>query len=238
VTGSTGDQQHDLGVRYGAELKNDADFRIYAKRDNYDATKRGNGVSASDAWHKTQGGFRLDTGSATDGITVQGDAYDGDLNPTLPDTQQISGANLLTRWSGTTASGSRQTVRFYYDGTRRHAPGIFKEQLNTFDFLAQQDTRVSENHNVIAGASYRFAQDRMVNGNLQTFLPEEKNLRWASLFAQDDVSLPAKTRASLGLRTEYNVYTHWELLPSLRLSHKMTLRYGVRSHAQYVPPAE
>jgi iron complex outermembrane receptor protein len=77
---------------------------------------------------------------------------------------------------------------------------------------------LSDNQNVIFGAGYRLARDRVANTANLALLPASKNLQWANLFAQDDVMLSKTTRASLGLRAEYNDYTHWEFLPSLRLS--------------------
>lgn len=222
IAASTGSMQHDLAVRYGGGLKDGGDYRVYAKRDNHELSTRSNDVAASDAWQKSQAGFRVDTGDTASGVTVQGDAYDGSLDPVLPERQTISGANLLMRWMGTTSEGSRQTVRLFYDGTHRHAPGVFEEQLNIFDFLAQQDAKLSERQRVVYGVGYRLARDRISNGTALTFLPADKELRWANLFAQDDVALSKKTRVSVGARAEYNGYTHWEFLPSLRLSHSLS----------------
>jgi len=222
VTASTGTAQHDVAARYGAKTDSGAAYRFYAKRDNYEHTERANGTAISDAWQKTQAGFRFDSGEPGSSYTVSGDAYDGSADPTRPERQTLSGANLLMRWSGQTAGGSRQTVRFIYDGTHRHSPGFFEEQLNIFDLLAQQDVKVSERQDFMFGASYRAGYDKVTNGTALTLLPAEKELRWGSVFAQDDLMLSPKTRASAGLRAEYNVYTHWEFLPSLRLSHSLS----------------
>lgn len=222
VSASTGTQQHDLATRYGGELKSGADYRIYAKRDNYEVSHRGNDVAMSDAWQKTQAGFRVDTGDTNSGFTVQGDAYDGSLDPTLPERQTISGSNLLARWNGMTSGGSRQTMRFIVDNTHRHAPGIFEEELNTFDMLLQQDSKLSEDQNIVFGAGYRLARDQIVNSTLAlSFLPADDTVQWMNVFAQDDVAVTKKARMSVGARAEYNSYTHWEFLPSLRLSYML-----------------
>jgi iron complex outermembrane receptor protein len=218
--GSKGEEQHDFAVRYGDQLESGASYRFYAKRDNYELSERSNGVAASDAWQKNQAGFRIDTAGAN-GITAQGDAYDGSADPVHPERQTVSGSNFLMRWTGETAQGSRQTVRFIYDGTHRHSPGIFEESLSSFDLLLQQDMNVSESQSVIFGGGYRLASDRITNGSALTFLPADKDLRWANFFAQDDVMLSRRTRVSVGARAEYNGYTHWEFLPSMRLSHSL-----------------
>ncbi|MDB5800683.1 MAG: hypothetical protein JWL63_1622 [Rhodocyclales bacterium] len=219
VWASTGSQQHDVAARYGGELTNGGNYRVYTKRDNYEFSERANGVAQPDAWQKTQAGFRVD---AANGLTIQGDAYDGSLDPTKPERQTISGANLLARWNGMTKGGSRQTVRFIYDQTHRHAPGTFEEQLRTYDLLLQQDSKLSENQNVIFGGGYRVARDQIVNSSVAfSFLPANDTVQWISLFAQDDITVTKKTRVSLGARAEHNSYTNWEFLPNLRLTYAM-----------------
>jgi len=221
VSATTGTGQHALAARYGGELQSGASYRIYAKRDNYERSERGDGVSMSDALQRTQAGFRFDSGDTNNGFTVQGDAYDGSEDPTLPERQTITGSNLLARWNRMTEAGSRQTVRFIYDNAHRHSPGFFEEQLNTLDLLVQQDTKLTESQSVIFGAGYRLTRDQISNGTALTFLPATDALQWINLFAQDDIALTKKTRVSIGARAEHNSYTNWEFMPSLRLSHAL-----------------
>ncbi|HEX5126001.1 MAG TPA: TonB-dependent receptor, partial [Rhodocyclaceae bacterium] len=221
ASASTGDLRHEQEVRYGGAVSDNTNYRIYAKRENSEQTNRPNGTGASDAWHKTQAGFRVDMDQAKGGVTIEGDAYDGYIDPAAPEMAHISGSNLLTRWTGQTAGGSSQTVRFYYDGTERHVPGLFEEQLKTFDLLAQQDTKLGI-HDFVYGTGYRLSRDHIVNGSAEAFLPTDEDLRWMNVFAQDDVMVSKTTRATVGARAEYNVYSHWEFLPSLRLSQNVS----------------
>lgn len=221
VSASTGTQQHDVAVRHGDELKDGSTYRVYAKRDNYEFSRRGDDSAVSDSWGRTQAGFRLDTGTANSGFTLQGDAYDGSIDPVLPERQTMTGGNLLARWNRVTAGGSRQTLRFIYDNSHLHAPGVFEEELNSVDLLAQQDSRLSDSQEMVFGAGYRLSRDHIPNGTTLVFLPGNDALQWANLFAQDEISVTRSTRVSLGARAEYNSYTHWEFLPSLHVSHSL-----------------
>ncbi|MFT3735616.1 MAG: TonB-dependent receptor [Rhodocyclaceae bacterium] len=222
ISGSTGSSRHGVAARHGGELGETTDFRIYAKRDNHEVTERIRNISASDAWNKTQGGFRLDSGTAMSGFTIQGDAYDGELDPVLPERQHISGANLLLRWSDTLGKDARYVTRYYYDSTRRHSPGIFNERLQIHDFLTQLTLKVSDRQDFILGGNYRVARDHIINTTSAFMLvPESETLQRAGIFAQDDLMLTKTTRASVGMLAEYNSYTHWEFMPTLRLSQQV-----------------
>ena len=48
--------------------------------------------------------------------------------------------------------------------------------------------------------------------------PTVRTLRWTNLFAQDEILLAPRLRATAGLRLEHNDYTGTELLPNLRLA--------------------
>ena len=50
------------------------------------------------------------------------------------------------------------------------------------------------------------------------FLPGTLNLRWANLFAQDEIALRDNLRLTAGLKIEDNNYTGVEVLPTLRLA--------------------
>jgi outer membrane receptor protein involved in Fe transport len=96
----TGSQTDRLAsVRYGGSLSPDISLRAYAKHLDYDSSPLADGSSATDAWHKTQAGFRIDSGTTDgDSQTVQGDIYRlHNLEP--GGTSTMRGANLLARWT-------------------------------------------------------------------------------------------------------------------------------------------
>lgn len=58
----------------------------------------------------------------------------------------------------------------------------------------------------------------MQNSEYVAFLPAKTTQNWASLFAQDDITLAPALHLTLGARVERNDYTGAHLLPTLRMA--------------------
>jgi iron complex outermembrane receptor protein len=84
----------------------------------------------------------------------------------------------------------------------------------------QHSLRPAGMHAVTWGANYRYSMDRVTNSDYVAFLPANVNQKWASLFAQDEMTLRENLRLTLGARMERNDYTGNEFLPSARLAWK------------------
>jgi iron complex outermembrane receptor protein len=70
------------------------------------------------------------------------------------------------------------------------------------------------------------------------FLPADRSLLWANLFAQDEIVLEDNLRLTLGTKFENNYYTGTEFLPSARLAWKPEPRrlvWGAVSRAVRAP---
>ena len=159
------------------------------------------GAAKTDAWHKTQVGFRADWGGARDQFTVQGDAYRGSIGQPLPgtisitgtalalDTISVSGANLITRWGRTLAGGSRLTVQAYFDRTERTVPPTFGETLSTTDVQFQHSLRSDRRPHLHLGRGISLRQGQGNQQPIVAFLPARVNQTWLSLFAQDEIDL-------------------------------------------------
>jgi iron complex outermembrane receptor protein len=70
------------------------------------------------------------------------------------------------------------------------------------------------------GAGYRQTQGSNDASPLVAFLPAEKTLHWANIFAQHDLHLGEQWQLTLGAKAERNDYTGVEFLPNARLSYK------------------
>jgi iron complex outermembrane receptor protein len=216
-----GNLERGVSARYGGKLNNDATFRLYAKAFDRDDTETRSGVDVHDSWNKQQVGFRLDSTNANDTFTLQGDAYDGSLDQNLNDNKSISGANLLGRWNRALESGGNIQVQSYFDRTRRDYPGTFSEQLDTYDIEAQHHFQSGKNHDIVWGGGYRLMQDEINNGTFLAFLPTNRRLSLANVFAQDSISLSQRLKFTLGAKLERNSYTGLEFLPNARLAWKL-----------------
>jgi iron complex outermembrane receptor protein len=216
ASGGGGNAEAGAAVRYGATLPNGGAWRAYAKyydRDNF--TVEGGGA-IRDASKRGQVGFRADWAGPVDTFTVQGDAYRGEIDqPTSERT--VDGANLLARWTRKLADGSSARVQAYWDYTHREHPQQFEEHLNTLDVEAQYGFTTGA-HEVLVGGGLRYARDRVVNSASQAFMPPDRTLRWANVFAQDRIEIAPTVDLTLGAKIEHNDYTGAEFLPSARLA--------------------
>ena len=223
-----GYDEYGGGARYGARFGEDATYRIYAKGFSRDDTVTETGSSADDSWHKWQVGFRTDWGKAGNEFTVQGDAYDGSINQAANDEKTIAGGNLLGRWNKTFRNGSDIQVQAYYDRTRRIYPGVFKENLYTYDIGAQHHFLLGAHHDVVWGGGYRLMVDKVTNTAALAFLPPDLTLGLANVFIQDQISFVERLQLTLGIKLENNSYTGLEFQPNARLAWKLrdTRYYG------------
>jgi len=214
-----GNRESGIGVRYGTDLPGGA-LRIYGKGFDRDNTVRANGSDVPDGWQNAQGGFRADWGTASNGFTLQGDAYRGTIDQLAPGDVRISGGNLLARWSRQLAYGGQLQFQAYYDQTEREIPGTFIERLGTFDLEFQHSFQAASGHHLTWGGGYRSARDRVTNSAGLAFLPANVTQHWSNLFIQDEIELGEQLRLTAGLKAASNPYTGWEWLPSARLAWK------------------
>ena len=218
-------RENGTALRYGGATDNGGHYRVYSKYSDYDDTKLANGSSTFTGWRRTQVGFRTDWGSTSEGFTLQGDAYDGDLHQASTSAIRIGGANLLGRWDKKLADGSQIRLQAYFDHTERDQPLAFNENLDTMDVEFQHSVRLPEQQNLVWGAGYRFAWDRVQiqPGAGFAFLPASLDMRWGNVFAQDEIALRDDLRFTVGMKLESNIYTGTERLPSARLAWKPTV---------------
>ena len=93
-------------------------------------------------------------------------------------------------------------------------------------------------HRLTWGGGYRHGDDRVTNSAVLAFLPADRGLRWANIFAQDEIALLDQLRLTLGTKFENNYYTGTEPLPSARIAWKpepQRLVWGAVSRAVRAP---
>ncbi|MEW6373637.1 MAG: TonB-dependent receptor [Pseudomonadota bacterium] len=168
-------------------------------------------------WRRRQAGLRADWERADGSFTVSGDVYDGDMGETGMARTTIGGANLLAREVRTLADGSTLRVQAYLDHSRRHQP-VGSQRLETADLEFQHDLAIGTRQRLAWGGGYRVSHDRIRSSPWLRMVPENRNLRWANLFVQDEVALGESLRFTAGAKAEHNVYTGVEWLPSARLA--------------------
>lgn len=204
-------------MRHGDRLGQDGAWRAYGKALRADALESGEGSSAGDGWQRAQAGFRLDLTRAAGEFTAQGDAYKGRYERPGADQENVTGANLLTRWHYRTDRGAWR-AQAWFDHVQRHTRQQEGQRVNTFDIELQQDVHRGSRHDVVWGAGARVHRYRIRNAQNLQFEPAARTLQLYNLFAQDTIALGPELRLTLGLKLEHNSFSGWEPQPHLRLA--------------------
>jgi iron complex outermembrane recepter protein len=228
VAADAGTDVHHLAVRAGGAFGDGAHWRLYAKHRHWRHTESQAGASLADGGQHSQAGFRAGWSSGTDLLVLQGDVYDGRSDRRGSAAQPFpavewSGANLLARWTRTSADGSNWRVQGYVDRARRDDAFLYRPEIDIADFEFQNGLS-GERHKVLWGGGVRHARDRIRPGLIFGFHPERRSMRWANLFVQDAIALTPDLALTVGLKLEHNGFTGLETLPSARLAWKLADR--------------
>jgi iron complex outermembrane receptor protein len=232
---SAGNLEQSASAQYGGRLSDTLTYRAYARELIEDDTEKASGGSAHDHWMKPQGGFRFDwTPSDADALTVQGDAYSGtEAAVGAPDTD-ITGQNLVTRWTHDWDDGSSLQVLAYFDHTSRGNPFTGEFSLDTYDLEAQHSFDLNDWNAITWGGGVR-ASHYVINGTSSLFFsPSSRALNLGDAFVQDSIDLTPDFNAILGLKLEADPYSGITPLPDARLSWKLdqdTLLWAAVSRA-------
>ena len=208
-------------ARYGGLLGDQGSYRIYASRWRRDNTRRQDGSELPDASSKNQVGFRSDWSLSDDQFTLQGDAYTAGNKTASNLAPEMSGANLVARWSKRLSDGGTWTLQTSFDRTRRDDDLTFKENTRNWAVDTSYVPSISPTHNLIIGAGYRESTSEANPTVFFRFDPEVRQLRWANVFVQDEIRVTDPLRVTLGAKVETNVYTGAEFLPTLRGAYKL-----------------
>jgi iron complex outermembrane receptor protein len=214
ATGSASEASQALGLRYGARFGATGAFRVYAL-----GLRRA--VDEPDEWRNAQGGFRSDWVSARDTLTLQGDVYSGGqdaLSPASFDTN-ISGGNLLGRWTRRFDGEAELQVQAYIDRTQRRIASGIQADVDAAAVDALYSFSLAPRHSFVLGGGARVTQDSFTPGPGTVLLdPDERTLQTYNVFVQDTIELGADLDLIVGVKLEDNSYTGLETMPSARLA--------------------
>ena len=230
LTGGVGTELRGFGgARYGGTVAPGVYYRVWGKFRNRDSSALPNGAEAGDAWDTTQGGFRVDwERGSTDQVTLQGDVYEGEMGQLGTGDIDVSGANLLGRWTRRFGPKSELAVQSYLDYTHRAIPGSVTEHLYIYDLDVQHRLPIAGHHDLVWGGNYRLIDDHLRNPVTFAFLPANVKREWFSAFAQDEIELvDERLRLTAGVKLEHNPYTGWEFQPGVRAGWKWRERQFV-----------
>jgi iron complex outermembrane receptor protein len=224
-------------VRWGGSFGETGHLRLYGLAVDRAATRRPDGVERADAGTKQQAGFRAEQQVGGAHLTVQGDVYRGGEEAANTLAPKLHGSNLLTRWEDRFADGSSYRLQAYYDLQARDELTGFRNRAETVDVQFAHEPRLAGGHQLLWGAGYRVGKDRNETSPALIFVPAERRLTWANIFAQHQLR-QGKWQLTTGAKAERNSYTGVELLPNLRLAYdhdERTVTWGALSRAVRAP---
>ncbi|HUS23943.1 MAG TPA: TonB-dependent receptor [Candidatus Binatia bacterium] len=224
MVGGGKEEAAHAAFRSGSKIGEGVYGRIYAKAFERDSTVQRTGADSIDGQRQGQAGFRTDwTPAKAHALTFSGDYYKG-TEPTAAlggtsrgDDTDVTGANLLARWSWTASAASEVSVQAYYDGYHRVLPAVFEERRRTGDLQVQHRLRLGDSHTLIYGGGWRGTHDSTGGPPLAIiFSPASRTLQTWSLFAQDQWRL-GDAELTVGSKFEHNSYTGFDVQPGVRL---------------------
>ena len=226
--------------RYGGKIGAETYYRVYGKY--FDREKFDDGAGdAADDWDTGLGGFRIDSQiSEKNELMVSGDYYDGRRDNTQVEPllaapyltnfvarSDVSGGNLIGRWTYAPSENLGFKLQAYYDRTERD-DDQFREVRDTIDLEWQNDIRLFENNQLTWGLGYRWMRDDIRNEFTTGFDPDDRDTSLFSGFVQNDLALlDDRLHLTVGTKIEHNHYTGWEFQPSGRALWKPADRHAV-----------
>jgi len=231
VTGGGGSEEKGFGgIRYGGKIGEDFSYRVYGKGFRRDGQFTPH-LSDVDDWQQGQGGFRTDwnlrEGSS---LRIQGDIYQGkagmrDLvssfsapfSKIVEKDTDLSGMNLLGRWSRPLSDTSDLALQIYYDRTfRREAR--WQERRNTVDFDFQHRFKITARQELNWGLGYRYTKGDTESVPTLVISPRNRADNLFSAFIQDEIALVEnRLRLTIGSKFEHNDYSGFEFQPNARV---------------------
>lgn len=214
VTGGASEASRALGLRYGGRFNENGAFRVYGL-----GLRRS--VDEPTEWRNYQLGFRSDWGGASDAFTLQGDIYRGDQDQLAGQIQntEISGGNILGRWTRRFSSGAEFSLQAYADRSERSVASGITAEVDAAAVDAQYQLTLGDRHNLVLGAGFRSTDDTFTPGPGTVFLdPAAARLDTLSAYVQDTVALTDNVNVIAGVKLEENDYTGLEYMPSLRIA--------------------
>jgi len=233
VGGGT-EEKFNSAFRYGGKIGDDGYYRIYGKQFDRGTFYSPDG-DPQDAWRQGRFGFRSDLNldrEKSNTLTVQGDHYTGasgfkdDLVTTLPPyvqpiegKEQVAGENVLARLRHVYDEDSDWALQMYYDQYSRTGYVVLQE-VRTFDVDFQYRFPLSDRQKITCGAGFRGVHDNLpsIDDFAAQFVPPERTYNLTSQFIQDEITLVEdRLGLTLGVKTEQNDFTGFEVQPTVRL---------------------
>jgi iron complex outermembrane receptor protein len=211
-------------ARQGMQLNDHSWLRVFLKGFQRDDSEPVNRTDNNDAWGLVRGGFRYDRQREGAQTMVTGDYFFSEADQFIGLESSVArsrGGHVLYRYQRDLPADAHLFFQTYLDSYRRDSGGNYTE-ADTLDVDALHEFFSGESHQLSWGANLRRSRlkDRVNSpGFSSDFVPLVRYLNQGGFFIQDVIHPPAtKLTCTAGAKAEYNDFTQWEFMPSLRLA--------------------
>ncbi|NQZ59973.1 MAG: TonB-dependent receptor, partial [Lentisphaeraceae bacterium] len=226
-----GNNESQASLRYGWNLSDNVTARIYTKYKEYQEFEKTKTADIDDSWRMKQSGLRLDWQmDDSQSLTLQGDFFKsgfGNLGTSGFDNRERSGENIVLSYTKNHDDGASTSAKLFYNAYENREGGAFTgftEDLETVDFDIQHRWTMG-NHEVTVGGGYRSTSAQYddvfsalpVVGISPIIVLGSGVYEFSNVYVQDKITVLEDTfYVTPGLKAEYNNFTHFEVMPSLR----------------------
>jgi iron complex outermembrane receptor protein len=220
-------------VRYGGTL-GATRYRLYTQWTGRNQSLISEDTRANDASHSATSGFRADWTARPGAFSLEGSFTAGQARALWPnfDPQTAArepiantptdtrGGHLMGRWTHTRPSSASLQVQTFVDVAGRLEPlGDYEQQ--TFGVDTQYQTALGRHHDIVAGAGYRFIDERL-DGHIGLALtPARQQSSLVTAFLQDEIALLGNRLAvTLGTQVQHDSESGPGIQPTARLMWK------------------
>lgn len=243
VSAHGGSMRKGGGIRYGADLGNQAYLKVFGGYREYDAsTLNGHSDDAGDDGRLSKLGMQFDKAWLGDKLSLQGEVFSGwsgganQVSPRVSSFNQpalappywyeqetdlgLSGHYLMARWQHQFNDDSSTILRAYWNRNERKSSAIGAHyRIDTVDLDFQHNYRWFERHQIVWGLGARLNFNNTDNSPYLGWLPNKRQDEIYSFFVHDEITLlPERWKLTLGNKLEHNPVTHDEWQPTIRLA--------------------
>lgn len=212
---SAGNVDNAFSGRYGFLLGGNFATRVYLKSTSHGHSKNLNGTNHIDDWDDFRGGFASEWNGDSDVIRIQADGYGAALDVVSSD---VSGNNVIGKWSHKFSDDSSLDVQVYYDRTHRRQPPGILETVKTYDVDLQYSFALGQRQSIVWGGGYRVVHDFFSNTPPLVLVHPRYTLDLGNGFIQDTIALSPSFNLIAGIKVEHHTYTGFEFMPSARIA--------------------
>ncbi len=241
ATASGGNEvQGLLQYRYGGGLGKRLNYRMYGKAFTRSPQHHQDARNYDD-WRSAQTGFRIDWDhSDRDQVMFEGDLYKQEsgqrvnvvsytppFSRIVEQNADLSGGNVIARWTRTLSADSTLLVQTFYDRTNRFEAN-FGETRDTVDLDFIVRDRARRQHRLSWGAGIRASRGaaQEVTSGL-TVDPLKRTDYLLTGFIQDEISLTRSLSLTLGTKLLRTNFSTFQAEPSARLMWTPTTTHSV-----------